>query len=272
MDEKKAAYIQLVVRRLYDAQKLRIQSDLRLQRLIREGIVLKENVERDFKDAIALEVKVENEYEKIVWREIKDLPIIRDWLGKVKGIGPRLGGLLVANIRDIGRFANVSKLWAYAGLHTIPDGKGGFAAARLKKGEKANWNSELKTTCYKIGVSFVKCGGPYRELYDSYKAYLVGREIKNGNVIWEKPLSSKVWKPAIVPKGLQTQELTPPAEPEWTLGRINQMAMRRTVKLLLSHLWDVWRGMEGLPQTGAYVHDRLAHESRIDPWTMIQQN
>lgn len=272
MNEQKSAYIQLVVRRLYDAQKLRIQSDLRLQRLVREGVVLKETVEHDFKEALSLEVKVENEYEKIVWREIKDLPIIRDWLGKVRGIGPRLGGLLVANIRDIGRFANVSKLWAYAGLHTVPDGSGGFTAARLKKGEKANWNSELKTTCYKIGVSFIKCGGPYRELYDSYKMYLVGRELKNGSVIWEKPITSKTWKVAFAPKELRTEDLKPPEKPEWTLGRINAMASRRTVKILLSHLWHVWRGMEGLSQEGAYVHDRLNHESRIDPWTMISPN
>lgn len=113
-------YLKLVVRRLYDAQKLRIQSDLRVQRLEREGIVIKEHIESTFAKAQELEVATEKEYERIVARELKKFPIWSEWLAQVKGIGPRIAGLLIANIATPERFDNVAKLWAYCGLHTQP--------------------------------------------------------------------------------------------------------------------------------------------------------
>ncbi|HUV65608.1 MAG TPA: transposase, partial [Sedimentisphaerales bacterium] len=214
----RADYIKLVVRRLYDAQKLRIQSDLRLQRLVRDEIVLKEDIERTFAKATELEGQIEREYEKIVWREIKDLPIITEWLVKVKGIGPRLGGLLIANILDIGRFANVSKLYAYAGLHVI-DGH----AVKRAKGATANWNSELKTTCWKIANSFVKQkDSRFREWYEQYKARIISREVAKGNVIWKGDESKR--EIAFAPKALQADPPKAPKLPEWTLGRIHNMA------------------------------------------------
>jgi hypothetical protein len=257
-------YVKIIVRRMYDAQKLRIQSDLRMQRLVRDGIVVKEDIEKTFAEALELERKTETEYERIVWREIKDLPIIAQWLIRVRGIGPRLSGLLVAIIGDVGRFPNVAKLWAYAGLH-VKDGK----AVKREKGQKANWSAELKMTCWKIAQSFVKCGGPYRDLYDTYKAYLIAREVRNGNVIWKTDVKSSKFVAAHVPKGADT---TPPTkQPDWTLGRINNMALRRTAKLFLSHLWAIWRELEGLPVTEPFAKARLGHESMIDPWDMIDR-
>lgn len=311
-----AEYIKIIVRRMYDAQKLRIQSDLRMQRLVRDGIVVKEDIENTFAKALELECETEQEYERIVWREIKNIPIVVQWLSRVRGIGPRLSGLLVAIIGDIGRFSNTGKLWAYAGLHVkrhcrdcgsteLDEGKlregpraGGPGlivspicrdcgsenipgrAATREKGKKANWSAELKMTCWKIAQSFVKCGGPYRDLYDTYKAYLIAREVRNGNVIWKT--DKKAWAGMVcgandavpsklvaahAPKGADT---TPPTkQPEWTLGRINNMALRRTAKLFLSHLWAVWRELEGLEVTQPFVQARLGHESMIDPWDMI---
>ena len=259
-------YVKIIVRRMYDAQKLRIQSDLRMQRLVRDGIVVKEDIERTFAKAQELECKTEQEYERLVWREIKNIPIVVQWLGRVRGIGPRLSGLLVAIIGDVGRFPNVAKLWAYAGLH-VKDGR----AVKREKGQKANWSAELKMTCWKIANSFVKCGGPYRDLYDTYKAYLLARELRNGNVIWKKNMKTDTWETAHVPKGADTTPPKKDEQPEWTLGRINNMALRRTVKLFLSHLWAIWRELEGLPVTEPFAKARLGHTSMIDPWDMIDR-
>jgi hypothetical protein len=263
--KQSAEYVKLVVRRLYDAQKLRIQSDLRMQRLIRGGIVLQEDAEKTFQKARELEAATEKEYERIVWREIKDLPIVEQWLSKVRGIGPRLAGLLVALIGDIERFATVSKLWAYAGLH-VKEGK----AVRLVKGQKANWSTELKTTCYKISESLWKLGGPYQELGATYKEYLIAREVGKGNVIWRTDEGGKKTI-AFAPRAAaaSAEPMLPPEQPEWTLGRIHAMARRRMVKLFLSHLWSVWREIEGLECKGAFVVDRLGHEP-LDPWSMIE--
>lgn len=280
MQAKEREYLKLVVRRMYDAQKLRIQSDLRMQRLVREEIILEAELEATFAKAKEFEEKTEAEYEKIIRGIIKEIPVYDQWLGHVKGVGTRIGGLLLGLIGDIGRFPTVSKLWAFAGLH-VRDGK----AVRRTKGEKANWSAELKTTCWKAAQSFIKSGGPYREfVYDPYKKYIVARELRNGNVIWKGKggedeqeqvdgVEAKPGKytPAHVPNDLTHAKLVAPAKPEWTLGRINNMALRRTAKMLLSHLWQVWREIEGLPTESPYAIDRLGHESYLDPWKMIER-
>jgi len=279
IDVKQREYLKLVVRRMYDAQKLRIQSDLRMQRLIRDEIVLEAEAEAMLGKAQKLEAATETEYERIIRDLIRDIPVYDQWLAGVRGVGVRLSGLCIGLIGDIGKFANVSKLWAYAGLHVI-DGK----AARRTKGEKANWSDELKMTCWKISGSFVKCGGKYRTLlYEPYKQYLVVRELKNGNVIWkgsaaagdgeEMPgveIKPGKYKPAFVPKELLGTELVAPPKPEWTLARVNNMAMRRMAKIFLAHLWHVWREIEGLPTAGPYAMDRLGHASYLDPWKMME--
>ena len=274
ISSERAEYVKVVVRRLYDAQKLRIQSDLRLQRLVRDGIVVKEDIERTFTKTTEMEAAIEHEYEKIVWREIKGLPIVVEWLSRVKGIGPRLGGLLIANILDIGRFANVSKLHAYAGLHVV-DGK----AAKRAKGQKANWNGELKTTCWKIANSFVKQkDSRFREWYERYKARIIAREIANGNIIWKGDEHKR--EVAFAPKALQADPPKAPKNPEWTLGRVHNMALRYIVKLFLSLLWQKWRELDGLPVGSVYIEGkprdpddprRGVHETMIQPDEVIDE-
>lgn len=368
MPEPQYEYAKLIVRRLYDAQKLRIQSDLRLQRLIREGIVLKEQAEATFEKAIEHDCKAEVEYERILWRVIRDWPIVDQWLTHVKGIGPRLSGLLVANIAPIERFPNVSKLWAYCGLHVVeylteisPDGTivvlpNGLPederkpdcvyeirghAAKRRKGEKANWSGELKTTAWKIASSFLKAGGPYAELYQEYKTTILIRELRKGTIIWEgekgnyriayAPITvfssepEVEWTVELEGKNLiaplqrdstrgmviweekdrkqrlgyaskatladlpqqrrlrgrmyDAQKLliqsdlpkTPKGVPEWSMGRIHNMSCRWVGKLFLSHLWSVWREIEGLPVTEPYVISILGHADKIDPWSMAEQ-
>lgn len=259
------AYVKLIVRRLYDAQKLRIQSDLRLQQLQRDGALPKEYAEDAFAKAEEYDRKAEHEYERVLWGEIKDWPIITRWLGNVKGIGPRLSGLLVANIAPVERFPNVSKLWAYCGLHVI-DGR----AAKREKGKKSNWNSELKTTCWKVAGSFLKARSPYRELYDAYRQAIVTRELDKGSIIW-KTEGEKTKVIAHAQPAVLADSPEPPKEPEWTLGRIHNMGMRWMAKLFLSHLWCVWREIEGLEVTEPYVIQILGHRDRIDPWSMIEE-
>jgi hypothetical protein len=78
------------------------------------------------------------------------------------------------------------------------------AQPRPRHGERARYDMEAKKVCYLIGVSFVRCGGEYREHYDERRAYL------------------------------QAQH------PEWAAKRIHMAAMRATVKRFLVHLWTAW--------------------------------
>jgi len=262
MTEQEAEVVKLVCRRLYDAQKLRIQAGLRVARLEREGIVIPAVAETHLEKAREAECTAESQYEKTLWKLIKSEPIIVDWLEHIRGIGPRLSGLLIANIYPISRFDTAAKLWAYCGLHVI-DGK----AARRKKGEKANWSAELKTTAYKISESFLKAGGPYREQYDHYRDYIIAREIGKGIVIWKTADSGKK-SVAFAPKAANLEELKPSDKPE-TLGHIHAMALRHTAKLFLSHLWEKWRTLERLPTREPYPVQYLGHSTIITPEQMM---
>jgi hypothetical protein len=89
------------------------------------------------------------------------------------------------------------------------------AQGRPRRGERAPYDMEAKTICYLIGVSFVRCGGPYREVYDERKAHLAE------------------------------------AHPEWPAKRVHLAAVRATVKRFLADLWVAWHEAEGAPATAA---------------------
>lgn len=255
--------IKVVTRGLYDTQKLRIQLELRVKRLVREGLMTEAEAEDFFAVPLQRLKDAEASMEKLVWREVRDLPIVDLWLIRVKGVGPRLAALLVANIGNIGRFDTISKLWAYAGLHVI-DGR----APKRAVGQKANWNAELKATAWKLGQSFVKIAdSPYRKLYDAYKVRITEREIANGNIIWQSD-GTKHTPAHHLPKVKPPKKA--PAKPEWTLGRINNMALRYVAKRLLAHLWLVWRAMEHLPIREPYCISHQGHTTKDDPWEFVE--
>jgi len=83
------------------------------------------------------------------------------------------------------------------------------AQGRPRRGERAAYDLEAKTICYLIGVSFVRCGGSYRELYDERKLHLASHH------------------------------------PEWPAKRVHLAAVRATVKRFLADLWVAWREAEG---------------------------
>lgn len=47
--------------------------------------------------------------------------------------------------------------------------------------------------------------------------------------------------------------------------RRHRMAMRKMVKLFLSHLWEVWRTVEGMDTRPPYPHEYLGHVTYYDP-------
>lgn len=166
------------------------------------------------------------ELEKMIAKDIKnsvkDHPMFA-WFKTVKGIGPILSASLIANI-DITKADHTSSVWKYCGLSIDPET---MKAERRKKGTKISWNPFLKTTCWKIGESFVKTKGKYRMIYDTSREFYDRKfptEVKDGN----KTL--------------------------YTKGHKFAMAKRRTVKLFLSDMWVEWRKIEGLPVSEPFMH------------------
>jgi len=43
------------------------------------------------------------------------------------------------------------------------------SAPRLQKRKRVTWNPKMRVLGYKIGKSFVMCGGGYRSRYEEYK-------------------------------------------------------------------------------------------------------
>lgn len=119
----------------------------------------------------------------------------------------------VAVMIDIRRADTVSALWRYAGYGVAQDGQ----RDRLQPGVKSPYNTRLKTTCYLVGTSFLRLNSPYRRIYDETRAY------------YERE------------------------RPDWTKAHRHQAAMRKMIKVWLSHLWVVWRELEGLPVSDPYV-------------------
>jgi hypothetical protein len=109
---EKTEMLNTLVNNLYDIQKVRISIQNR-NRALQE-----KSKEEIFNDHAARMIKLEKDTVKVISNEISKFKI-SEWMLGQRGIGPSLAGQIIAIIRDIGRFANVSKLWAYSGMATM---------------------------------------------------------------------------------------------------------------------------------------------------------
>lgn len=195
------------------------------------------------------------------------------WLKRVKGIGPRLGGKLLGVIGDISTYDTPSKLWRAMGYGLSEywvDQKTGRVLApvvgskwekkdgelvRVKvqiekpspnaviktmrdrpvKGFLTPYSKTAKSTCYLVGISFLKTGSPYARIFYASKDYY----LKN--------------------------------RPDWTPDHIRLAAVRRMVKIFLVHLWYEWRKAEGLPTRLPYVHEKLGHTTLYKPEDFVKE-
>jgi len=126
---------------------------------------------------------------------------------------------------DIRRANTVSALWRYAGQGVTPEG----TAEKPIKGEKLHYNKRLKTTMFKVGSAFLRANSPYRSIYDTAKVHY---------------------------------ETT---HPDWSKMRQHRAATRKMVKVFLSHLWQCWRQIEGLPVTLPFAQEILGHDHYMPP-------
>lgn len=203
--------VQLLIRQYYRIQKHRVAFGNQVRELEEED----QKIE-PFDDYHGRMKAIENDIKGDIEDAIKEQDIWQDFLKDVKGIGPILGAALWSMI-DIRKAKHVSSLWKYAGQ--APDSK-------RKKGEKLDYNPELKKVCWKIGESFIKTNSPYKEIYDARKEY-------------EKDHS-----------------------PDLTDGHQHNRAKRYMVKEFLKDLWLTWREMEGLEVTPPYAVAKLDHHDK----------
>ena len=134
-----------------------------------------------------LEEVEKNNFKRIEYL-LKDFPIWNTYLKPIFGIGPAIGGVLIAEI-DIHKATYPTSLWRLAGLDVGWDGKGRSKQKQhleqrqyTKKSGGLAWKDSitfkplLKTKIMGImASSFVKCGAknPYTAVYYDYKNRLV---------------------------------------------------------------------------------------------------
>ena len=183
-----------------------------------------------------------------------------DWFSKVKGVGDLNIGKVVSFI-DIEKATMISKLWRYAGMAQGPDGK----AERQIAGQKLHYNKVLKSMCWRLAKSLIRAKGLYYEFYLEQKQKLTDRLVSEGYTIvpsLELPTEKD-------PKTGRMKHVE--KDGFFGLGHVDTMAMRKMIKLFLSHLWLKWREAEGLSVTKPYVHAIKGHadyrppEDFIDP-------
>lgn len=151
----------------------------------------------------------------------------------VKGVGEKTLARLMACIGDPylrplddGSYEprTVSQLWAYCGMHTMPNKDGEIVAAKRMKGVQANWNTEAKTRLFLLSQGLLRQGI---------------RKDADGNQF------------AVTPYGqlyLDRRAHTAVTHPEWNPGHGLNDALRIMGKELLKQLWRAAREIHtGIP-------------------------
>jgi len=252
------------VRFFYDMQKLRIQSGARSSRKADHA---EAQLSNRAKKKLDEQSELLHQLERNALWHINDLlkgEAIAEWLLAIKGIGPTMAGVLLAEI-DIHRANTPSALWRYCGLHVV-DGH----AARRKKGEKLDYNPWLKAKVLKVmGECLIKANSPeYRKVYDGYKHHKQTMRVPCDHIMWseEKPTADPANPTAKKPTRTKKQ-MTPEkcklcngtGLKAWgnSDGHRHNAALRYMVKMFLIDLWKKWRTLEGLPVVDSYAEAKL---------------
>lgn len=233
-----------IIESYYDIQGMRIETENQLRS---HGQGVSEQEEVWTKENVLNRLK---EIEKSIYNHSKsfneDHDIYNEWLKGVKGIGNVLAAGLISWIGDIERFATISKLWAYAGLHVDKKGR----AVRRSTGQKSNWNSRLKTHCWKVGESFVKQkDSGYRDLYEQFR--------KEYDTKW-------ITSDDCGSKGCANKGKKKKGKRLCMKGHRYAAAKRKTVKVFLAHYWMKSRELKGLPQEHPFIIGRNGHSHLIE--------
>ena len=173
------------------------------------------------------------------------------WFSEVKGVGRENIAKVVALI-DIQKANTISSLWKFAGLSV----ENGVAPKRHKGGGRLEYNSQLRSMCWRLGLSLLRAKAKFYDYYLKEKdKYYQKYENQGIKIVPATSLPKKDGK-RYEPEGMIAQ------------GHVHNRAMRKMVKLFLACLWLVWREAEGLPVTKPYAIERLGHNSYIGPWEM----
>jgi len=217
------AALRRYVRIFYDLQRIRLQvgGRNRAQKIELHEIDLARLAARE-----AELRKVERDALHDVEECLRRFPFYTNVLkGRYRGLGPTMAGVIMAEF-DVEKATTVSKMWAFAGLHTEIDPKNPELrrAPRPRRGEKLPYNAWLRTKL--VGVlaeCLIKAKSPVTKFYYDYKH-------RKATAGWGK-----------------------------SDGHRHNAAKRYMIKMLLADLWAAWREFAGLPIRLTYHEEYQGH-------------
>jgi hypothetical protein len=240
----------------HEVEKLRVSVELRLLALGKDGEtepesvtpatkrkILKKGKQKDPTNAVVYDrlVELEQYVEEHVSSVVESHPVWINWASKVKGMSPMLLGKVMGRC-DITRLTTLGKMRAHCGL--APDQK-------RRKGEKLDYDQELKAALWIIVRQLIYAAGVYYEQYKTKKDYYMRRYESQGIKVVPTPKGKdKTEKPGTV-----------------HLGHVDNMAKRFLARLVADHLMYEWYKAEGIPFREPWCFEYGDHRTFIPPLT-----
>lgn len=276
--QKLTRRLRFAVMFLYDVQKLRISASNRDNASAAKSdeakatVAALEDSDRAYLRMTSAVLKAtEAEGDHQLTAILKQLPIWNTWLKDQRGVGPRLGAIMLAYL-DPYKAETVSGFWKYAGLAVADDGK----AMSRKRGEKCGYNPWLKSKLIKnLGDCLLKAGGKAKGDPGPWvKMYQDERHRQQNKIVTVCQCCNGTGKADSKDEGNYDDETLKtkrklvkcwncdgtggPAPVGNSDAHRHQRAVRKACKALLQELFLRWREIEGLPVRPPYAAEYLA--------------
>jgi len=232
-----------------------------------------EQIDTIYAHLVGLEAYVDGEIAK----KIEDHPAW-PWFSRVKGVGDENIAKIVG-LLDISKAPHPSSFCMYAGFAPDEDGK----SMKRVKGEKVRYNQQLRSMCWRLSVGLKMAQGVFYDYYIKEKEKYLGRFANQGIKVLPTPAGKYVCancgesftkKPGIA-DCCNNQKISKvvreePAGVMW-LGHVDNMAVRKMIKLFLICLHIEWAIAVGLPAPTPYPIGQLGHSHIITPEEMTDR-
>jgi hypothetical protein len=189
---------------------------------------------------------------------------------QVLGVGPTTIARILAEI-DIRKAPSRSSLHKFAGYAPGFDRmvKGELEDGKRKRGEKRPYNARLRVACFNQGEALL-IQGISRIKKSAWPAAKPDERTEQWQALsWQERfgLAKRFGAELYACDYLERRAATDGDEKWASEEHRNMDAIRRMMKLWLSHLWEVWRGLEGLETPPPYPMTAMGggHSGYIAP-------
>lgn len=258
-EDKTKKFLIQAVRFLYDAQDLRIKTQLRY---LSKTVILHEHDKEKLISKAKELIKYEKSMEPEIKKYLEKFPIWTEYLSNIKGVGVRMGAVLLGFF-DINRAKTPSSFVKFAGLHTDSEGR----AVKQKRGQKLDYDPWVKAKIVNVlaGSLMKQKSYPWKNLYDNYK-------FRKESTIVEKCMLCKgsgVFGEDKKGKPAACYNCNGTGGPiAWGCGKKHRdlAAKRYMMKLFLYEFYLQWCELEGIEARNSYKSEYLGktHQHKGD--------